>query len=264
MIRCARHWCVWVRWINEGLSEVKFLILLSFSLVEDWAGARQQVKGRKGKGRTSTASKTSRLSTQSVVSLISEAPSQLELGDLDALAGDDDSVLTTATNATTTSTTGKGRKKAAAKGAKIGGRGKRAAAPADNSMVEVDLPTQIEASVVVEPTAKPTRKASRSKKNAPVFDSFIVEDEPPVEYPTIIEDPPKRQTRRKASKQEQPSQIEDALHTSQIKKPTRGKAAKARQQTRMSEDESQLHSELQQALEASMISTHQAARSTRG
>jgi hypothetical protein len=235
-----------------------------FNLVDEWADARKQAKGHKGKGRASRGSKTSRLSTQSIASVASEAPSQLSLGDLDEPAAEEDSVLTTATNATSTSTTGKGRKKTAAKGAKKGTRGKKTTA--DESATDIDPPTQPEETTVIEAPAKLTRKASRSKTAPVIQDSLMMEIDPPaqIEYPSIGEEPPKRQTRRKASRTEQPGPIEETLNASQSKRPARGRPAKGKQQVRMSDDESQLHSELQAAVESSMISTQQMTRSTRG
>jgi hypothetical protein len=239
-----------------------------FSLAGEWAEARKQAKGRKGKGRASRGSKASRSSTQSVASIASEAPSQLSLVDIDEPVGEDDSVLTTATNATTASANSKGRKKATAKGSKKGTRGKKAATAvaADNSMMEIDQPTQIEEPSVIDASAKPVRKATRGKKAAVVEDNSAMEVERPtqIDYPSIVEEPPKRQIRRKASRTEQPTPIEETLNASQNKRPTRGKAAKAKQQARLSDDESQLHSELQAAVDASIMSTQQATRPTRG
>jgi hypothetical protein len=188
--------------------------------------------------------------------------SQLSLGDLNEPAEDEDSVLTSATNATTTSAAGKGRKKAAAKGTKKGGRAKKAASVVDESVLEIDPPTQIEASAIVEAPAKTTRKASGKRKAAVVDEPSSMDVDRPTEF--NFPEPPTRQTRRKVSKQEPSSQIEDVLNTSQIKRPTRGKAAKKTPQIRMSEDESQLQSELQAAVDASIMSSQQLGRSTRG
>jgi len=234
-----------------------------FSLVDEWAATRQQAKGRKGKGRGSRVSKGSRLSSQSVVSVASEFLSQESAVETDEPAAEDDSVLTTATTATTMSTTARGKKKAAAKGGRKGGRGKKATT--DDSVMEVELPTQNEVSSIGAPV-KPTRKASRTKKALVIEEvsAMDVDVHTQMDYPTIVDEPPKRQTRRKASKAEQPPQSEDTLTTSEVKRPARGRPTKTKQHGRFSDDESQLHSELQAAIEASNMSIHQPERSARG
>ncbi|KAK5133570.1 hypothetical protein LTR08_007609 [Meristemomyces frigidus] len=93
-----------------------------FELLERWHGevGGGRGKGRKGRGR---ASKGSRVSTQSAVSMFSEAPSTADLGDSITVAGVDDSIVSTATTAS--QATGKSRKKAGGrKGAAAKGRKK--------------------------------------------------------------------------------------------------------------------------------------------
>ncbi|KIW07687.1 uncharacterized protein PV09_01626 [Verruconis gallopava] len=239
-----------------------------FTLVDEWADARKQAKGRKGKARASRGSKASRLSTQSVISIASEAPTQLSLGDLDEPAAEEDSVLTTATNATVGSTTGKGKKKASMRGPKKSTRGKKAAAPVDDLVMETDPPSHIEEASMADNTVKPTRKTTRSKKAAAVEESSKLDTDQSaqIEHPTVIEEQPKRQTRRKGSKSEKPIPIEDTLNASENKRPTRGRpaAVAGKQQARMSEDESQLHSELQAAVDASIMPTQHSGRPARG
>ena len=160
-----------------------------FALVERYHGTQPTKKGKgKGKARGSTASRASRLSTQSTVSVMSEAPSMapsLELGEVGAdfaeeMAGVDDSIMTTGT--VTSQAGGKGKKKgtkgkAAAKGAK----GKKGAVVVhDNENAEAlypDLgqPSQLQPAEEPEdfgtaleepaqPPAQVTRKGSRQSK----------------------------------------------------------------------------------------------------
>jgi len=148
----------------------------------------------------------------------------LSLGD--DPAAEDDSILTTATNATTTSTAGKGRKKAPAKG---------------------------------------KSKAARGKKKGSTLDSFIVETDPPepVETITAPKEPPKRETRRKASRTVS-TQLEDTIIASQPAIPTRAKTSKSKAKQRLSEDESQLLSELQAAVDSSLVEREDIPKPKRG
>ncbi|QDS67909.1 hypothetical protein FKW77_008425 [Venturia effusa] len=198
-----------------------------FTLLEEWSAAREQVKARKGRGRASRGSKASRLSTQSTVSMASEAPSQLSIGD--EQAGEDDSILTTATN-----TTAKGRKKKAttAKGKGKAVRGKKAASLA------------VDDSVVL-----------HSEAPAPA-------DEP-IEEEAVVVEPPKKQTRRKVSRNET-SHIEETLNSSQMSKPTRTKSARGKAKQRLTEDESQLQTELQASVQATLVDREETSRPTRG
>jgi len=195
-----------------------------FKLLDKWSAAREQVKGKKGTGRASRGSKVSRLSTQSMVSTMSEAPSQLSLGE--EPAGEDDSILTTVTNATA-----KGRKKAkatTAKGKSRGAVGKR------NTSLAVDDSIMMHS----EPSA-------------------LIEEEP------VIRKPSKRQTRRIVSRNET-SQFEDTLNSSQVQKPTRTKATRRKAKQRLTEDESQLQAELQASIEATLIEREETPKSIRG
>ncbi|KAE9992468.1 hypothetical protein Vi05172_g9667 [Venturia inaequalis] len=197
-----------------------------FKLVEEWSLAREQVKTKKSRGRPSKAS--SRLSTQSMVSTMSEAPSQLSVGD--EQAGEDDSILTTATN-----TTAKGRKK---KATTAKGKGKAV-------------------------------KGKRTASSLAVDDSIALHSEPPapfeepIEEEQHIDEPPKRQTRRKVS-QKETSHIEDTLNSSQISKPTRMKANRGKAKQRLTEDESQLQAELQASVEATLMDREETLKPKRG
>ena len=171
-----------------------------FALVRLLGSGGGKGKGKKGAARASTASKGSRLSTQSAVSQFSEAPSLADLGlpaedvEMEA-AGVDDSIVTTASQATTTGT-GKGKKgkggrtKAPAKGAK----GRKRAGTVD-SQVDIPLypdlslqaqsqPAEEEEFVAAEPPmveesapapAKKTRRAPTRGSKAPQIDSSVIE-----------------------------------------------------------------------------------------
>lgn len=134
----------------------------------------------------------------------------------DGPAGEDDSILTAVTN-TTSLTQPKARKRSKA-------------------------------------AAKGTRKASRAKK-APPADASVVEPSSTVqtEEAPMPQEPPKRMTRRVASRAEPPPPDPATVETQQAK-PSKGKG-KGKAQPRLSEDESQLHSELQAAIDASIASS---------
>ncbi|KUJ16985.1 BIR-domain-containing protein [Mollisia scopiformis] len=136
------------------------------------------VKRTKGKGR---ASKVSRLSTQSALTVASEAPSVSELA-----AEDDDSILTTATNATATT-----------RGKKMGKAKK--AAPAKRTRAKKGEPVEVVAAmepeddnleVKVEVAPKPTRGRKRKSDED-------TESVPPLE--DMAPPPKRRATRTRAS-----------------------------------------------------------------
>ena len=190
-----------------------------FTLTDSYAATRKP--RQKKKGRFSRASKASRLSTQSNLTAFSEAPSLMSLGD--APAEVDDSILTTATTATTATTTsvaGKGRK----------GRPKA--------------------------TAKGTRKTTRTKKATAASESMIVDDSiAPAVIDLDVEEeapqpPPKRQTRGKAKQSDAlQSDNRSVLETSSPpQRATRTRNTKAKTKARLSDDESQLQSELVDAV----------------
>lgn len=134
----------------------------------------------------------------------------------DAPAGEDDSILTAVTNATSLSAP-KGRKQS-----KV--------------------------------TAKGTRTASRAKKAQPASVSVIeLSSTPQTDDTPASQEPPKR-TRRVASRTKPPPPVDYDTQESQPAKQTKAKG-KGKAQPRLSEDESQLHSELQAAIEASIASS---------
>lgn len=189
-----------------------------FILIDSYAATRRPAQ--KKKGRPSRTSKASRFSTQSNLTAFSEAPSLMSLGDTPAEV--DDSVLTTATTATTATTTsmaGKGRK----------GRPKA--------------------------TAKGTRKTTRTKKATAASESMIVDDSiAPAVIDLDVEEapqpPPKRQTRGKAKQSDAlQSDNRSVLETSSPpRRATRTRNIKAKTKARLSDDESQLQSELVDAI----------------
>ncbi|KAF2436346.1 BIR-domain-containing protein [Tothia fuscella] len=200
-----------------------------FRLLEEWAAARKQATGRRGR-----ASKASRLSTQSNMTAMSEAP-RSSMASMDEAAGEDDSILTTATNATITS--------------KAGGKGRKKAAP------------------------KAKGKATRGKKNTSKLDSFVIATDPiepevqPIDEEPIVEELPKKKATRKTSRavsRTVSSQLEDTLGSSQSR-PTRAQSTKAKgKQQRVSADESQLQAELQAAVESSLVEREETPKPKRG
>lgn len=158
-------------------------------------------------------SRTSRLSTQSNLTTFSEAPSLMSLGDLPL---EDESVLTTATTATTTSVAPKGRK-TKAKPAANGKRTTSGKKAAPETMVVLDYPI----------------------------------DEPEVQHAETAAQPLKRTTRRN-------TQLADNSHMetdSPPRRPTRTKATRAvsKPEPEPPEDESQLQSELLDAVHRATI-----------
>lgn len=151
---------------------------------------------------------------------------------MDDAAEDDDSILTTATNATTTSKAGKGRKKAVPKSKAKSSRGKKKASNLDSIIIATDP-------VEPEPEAEP-----------------VVEE-------LVVDEPPKKQTRRKASRTVS-SQLEDTIIASQSTKPVQRKASKSKAKQRVSDVESQLQTELQAAIESSLIEREETPKPKRG
>lgn len=210
-----------------------------FELLEKHAASRQPKKGKKG--RASTASRASRLSTQSNVTTAADGPSIISISD--APAAEDDSVLTTATTATTASKAGKGRKGASK--AKAGTKGKGRTTRGKKT------------STVEQPETESTLQSQ--------LDAMELELEAPDAEATP--EPPKKRTTKRASKQQAPvldaSMVE--AEPAQSKRPTRARAnSKLKEPERLSEDQAQLHSEIEYALEASMHSERSTPKPARG
>ena len=172
---------------------------------------------RPPKSKKARGSRVSKVSRLSTLSnmTVSEAPSIMSSGE--GPAGEDDSILTTVTNTITSIAVPKSRKQSKA-------------------------------------ASKTTRKASKSKK-APPADASVVELSSTLqtEEPSEQQEPPKRTTRRVASRTVS-AQADVTVIESQPTKQTKPKGKK-KVQPRLSEDESQLHSELQAAIEASIASS---------
>jgi hypothetical protein len=191
---------------------------LFFVLVDRYKSSRR--KG--GRGRTSTASKASRLSTQSMQSTFSDAPSLMSLGDADPHLDLEDSI---ALDTTISSDAGKGRKKTT-KGNKK---------------------TSRQASVEPAATISVLQDVSVALADDTIY--AVPDDD--------VEEQPKPKRARKA-KNTQDSTVMDDSVTESTTKPTRGrkKAKDPSPPVETSLDESQLQSELQEAAE---VVTHQQA-----
>lgn len=171
--------------------------------------------GKKGKAKKGRASKASRLSTQSQLTVASEAPSFLE-----QTAQEDDSVLTTATMATS-----QGRKGAKAKKTAVA-KGKKLKAKKDEIAEEVPAPEPedegFEVKVdVVEP--KPTR--GRKRKSAESVDASLLVSEAPA--------PKRRNTRTRASTAIDASALDDTVTEAdtEMQKPARKKGRTSTKKT---------------------------------
>ncbi|OCK84092.1 hypothetical protein K432DRAFT_422869 [Lepidopterella palustris CBS 459.81] len=181
-----------------------------FALCDSYAATRKPVPK---KGRQSRASKVSRLSTQSNLTTFSEAPSLMSQGG--APTEVDDSILTTATNGTTASMAGKGRKgrpKATAKVGKKTTRSRKTATASESTMAEDPVdPMPVDMSYAEEASQAARKQSKRSTKKSDILQW---------QNQSVVggSSPPRRATR------------------------TRNTRTKAK--PRLSEDQSQLHSEL--------------------
>ncbi|KAI9658087.1 MAG: hypothetical protein M1821_002747 [Bathelium mastoideum] len=189
------------------------------------------------KGRASRSSKTSRLSTQSHTTSFSEAPSFMSLGEPPAM---DDSVLTTDTTATNTSTASKGGKK-----------GRKATA-------------------TTKKTKKATKASGGAKATISIDDRIPDTLRPSVQgllgpSPTPEPEQPKpKRTRRGQAESASQATVEDPSEIDHPPKKGRVQRSKpAKLESRLSDDQSQLHSELQAALEASLMA-HEKDNTPRG
>jgi hypothetical protein len=203
---------------------------LFFALMDRYKSTRR--KG--GRGRASTASKSSRLSTQSVQSTFSEAPSLMSLGDAGPQLDVEDSI---ALDTTISSDAGKGRKKTTKSKKKTTSR-QPSVEPAvqypilqDPPQTEDDIyevPVDDEPMSVIE---QPKPKRTRKPKNAQ--DSTITDD-------SMAEPAPKPTRGRKKAKEPSPPPVETSL------------------------DESQLQAELQDAAEDAIVAESLPQNSGRG
>lgn len=163
---------------------------------------------KKGKGRTSRGSKPSRLSTQSMQSTFSEAPSLMSLGDA-APVDVDDSIATVGSTMSTT----KGRKKGTKAATKKGGK----KASKNSDMEDSMAVSTIDQSIQPDEPSIATLRAVERELLAPESEIEIKEEEPSSK-------PAKKTTRAKAKAKPAPKEEED-----------------------VSQDQSQLQSELMQS-----------------
>lgn len=204
---------------------------LFFALVDEHAAKR---KAGTAKGRASRSSKASRLSTQSNVTTLSEAPVFMSVDDLPAEG--DDSILTTAAAATTTSMTSKVRKTSA--------KGKPATKRASKT-------TQVKKTVVT--------------ASSVVVDGSTVEAQVEAEE-IVIQVLPKRSTRRDTDLADTPK-TNIVEKQSPPHKATRTRTTKAKANLRVSDisrEESQLQSELVAAVETSVHADEDVSGAQRG
>ncbi|KXT14848.1 hypothetical protein AC579_4087 [Pseudocercospora musae] len=227
-----------------------------FQLLEQYHGAAEPPKKGKGRGkaRGSTASKASRMSTQSAVTTTSDAPSHVEsLADIpmdSSVARIDDSIVTAGTTSSTaTATKGKkkgARTKAAAKGTK--GR-KKTSEEEDVEMLE-QYPAAVLSSQLLaedEPAppvpSKSTRRGGRGSKQQQQqqFDSSVVE------ISAIDTVPPKKATRGRKAKAQPEPEPELELEP-EIAPVPQTPHADAIEQKRLSEVSAQLQDELEHSV----------------
>ncbi|KAF7188455.1 Protein bir1 [Pseudocercospora fuligena] len=225
-----------------------------FQLLEQYHGAAEPPKKGKGRGkaRSSTASKASRMSTQSAVTTTSDAPSQVEsLGDIpmdSSVARIDDSIVTAGTTSSTaTANKGKkkgGRTKAAAKGTK----GKKKTSEEEDVEMLEQYPAAVLSSQLLaedEPPppvpAKSTRRGGRGSKQ-PQADSSIIE------ISAIEAAPPKKATRGRKAKAQPEPEPEPEIEP-EIAPPPQTPDADAIEQKRLSEVSAQLQDELEHSVD---------------
>lgn len=203
-----------------------------FTLAERYAASRPSKKGKKG--RASAASKASRLSAQSNLTLASEAPSVISIDSFGEIpAVEDDSILTTATTATTTSKAGKGRKGVSK--AKAGSKTKAPTARSKKTSTVDDSALQ-----------------SQFESRLDTMDLDLDLEAPDAE---ATPEPPKKRTIKRTTKQEASVLEVGAIEKPAPKRTTRTRAnSKLKTPQRLSEDQLQLQSEIEYALEASMHS----------
>ncbi|KAK3673216.1 hypothetical protein LTR78_006761 [Recurvomyces mirabilis] len=217
-----------------------------FTLCEQYHGTAMPGanKGVRGKGRSSTASKTSRLSTQSTMSVaVSEAASTADLGESGMAV--DDSFMSNATTASQATVKGGKRKPGRPKGTK----GRKAA-----EKVEEPAAEEIE----IHDSARGTIRHSQAPGAFP--ESSVLEPEP---EPETVPEPAPRPTRNRQSRQVDSSVIEPSQADLAPKNSTRGRKAKAQPETeseaeqRLSEVSAQLQHELDNSMDYNDAPDHE-------
>ncbi|PMD47483.1 BIR-domain-containing protein [Hyaloscypha variabilis F] len=181
-----------------------------FTLVNSY---KQSPAVKRTKSKRERASKASRLSTQSAFTVASEAPSITDIP-----AGDDDSILTTATNATTKKM-GKVKKAPAGKGRKT--RAKK------GEPVEVPAPEPEDADFEVKVDLEPQPTRGKKRKSEDDHESIV---------PTIEMTPPppkRRATRTRGSMAVDESIVEHSdIIQPEVSKPAGRKGRTSRRSTR--------------------------------
>lgn len=210
-----------------------------FQLLERYDSIRPKAKGKRG--RASNASKTSRLSTQSMQSTFSEAPSMMSVGDAGMYTDIDESLAIDSTILSDLGTI-KGSKKTtksktAAKGRKKASKREESIEPSVNYSTIQDIPPEpITQAENKQPTPEPSYEQAMET---------VMEPEPVYVAP--------KPTRGRKAKRVDESRVEDSS-VMEVDPPVKTKTGRAKAKkieeeiaTRLSEDESQLQSELQEA-----------------
>lgn len=213
-----------------------------FELLEHYHGAPEPPKKGKGRGkaRGSTASKASRMSTQSAVTATSDAPSMGEsFADIpvnSSLAGVDDSIMTAASTATATKGKKKGaRAKATAKGAK----GRKKASEEEQENIYPDLAgAQVDDEPAPEVPVKNPRRTGRNSKQP--IDSSVIE------ISSIDAAAPKKSTRGRKPKVQPEPQPEPEIEVAYVPQTP---DVDAITQKRLSEVSAQLQDELEHSVD---------------
>ncbi|CAK3761337.1 Hypothetical predicted protein [Lecanosticta acicola] len=198
-----------------------------FQLLREYHGAdaangkMKKIKGQAKAGtRTSTASKASRMSTQSAMSdMPSMAGSLADTLDNGSLAGVDDSILTTATNAS----------QAITKGIKKGGR-TRATGKAKKGKKDAQVESEMDVDQAPPEEEESHKRAAKRARTSKQVDSSMVE------LSHFDAAPPNKTRGRKPNAQAQPDPQPQVVHQTPEPEVDAG--------PRMSEVSAQLHEEL--------------------
>lgn len=229
-----------------------------FSLLEHYHGsAEPPKKGRaKSKARGSTASKASRMSTQSAMTAASDAQSLHDsLGDIpinSSLAHVDDSIMTAGTTASSATTT-KGKKKTAkTKAVAKSSRSKKKVTNGEDVEIhhtDLEQEVEVEAEAASAPEAKGPSRTGRGSKQPTVLDSSVIE------ISVIDKPPPKKASRTRKPKTQPESEPQPEMEPSiehgadEVPLIPQTPDAEAAAQARLSEVSAQLQDELEQSVD---------------
>ncbi|KAG9247032.1 hypothetical protein BJ878DRAFT_415767 [Calycina marina] len=170
---------------------------------------KQSPTGKKTRGKKDRSSRASRLSTQSAITITSEAPSFVDMP-----AEEEDSILTAATNSTVIKKMGKAKKAPAAKGRKTRMKAETGPEPIEEIPAPAPEPEDDDFEPKVDVASKPTRGRKRKTEDL-VEPTELVSEPPPLakrratrtrgivavddsvpEKSTIIQQAPKNATRK--------------------------------------------------------------------